>query len=106
MISDLNYETPITVSFSSKKFGKLVWYAVVCVALTAARREPRLLDSQPVIQTELVVSAAGEGSALSESTQRWAGDKHNIVHRQAQLGNLRKFDDIKINNLEFFMFYT
>ena len=45
----LIYKTPNTVSFSSKKFGKLVWYAVVCVALTAARREPRLLDSQPVI---------------------------------------------------------
>ena len=45
----LIYETPNSVSFSSKKFGKLVWYAVVCVALTAARREPRLLDSQPVI---------------------------------------------------------
>ena len=84
------------MSFSSKKFGKLVWYAVVCVALTAARREPRLLDSQPVIWSELG-SAAGEGSALSESTQRWAGDKHNIVHRQAQLGNLRKSNDIKIN---------
>ena len=84
------------MSFSSKKFGKLVWYAVVCVAITAARREPRLLDSQPVIWSELAW-AGGEGSALSESTQRWAGDKHNIVHRQAQLGNLRKSNDIKIN---------
>jgi hypothetical protein len=97
--------TPITVSFSSKKFGKLVWYAVVCVALTAALREPRLLDSQPVIWSELGW-AVGEGSALSESTQRWAGDKHNIVHRQAQLGNLRKSDDIKIINLEIFTFYA